>query len=553
MLLGSNLNALLSARKDLPITPSTKMKQLQWDKLPHQQVSKTLWNDEEPEKEHEMLKKLQIDGVWMEMEEDFKAKQLVINLMARQKRAELKSVLDVETKKRVEILIQGVKKLEPEEIARKIQHFDQDLCSQVFLSELKRVLPSPEQVGKLNVYRNSGPEELAELHPSDRLMVKLIQIDRLGPRIEGMLYKCAFEERWSLLDQGARKLSEAGDALLHAKAFKELLSLILLIGNYMNGTGVKGGAFGFRVSSINKLVDTKSVNNTTLLHFLERTVSKHFPDMEEFLEELAKPAEAYRVNLQEVRKGLGDLRDGLKRIREELEEHFARIDQTERFGQQMWNFINKAKIQVDDLVDEVRLADTTFTEVIGYYGEEDNRNMNSSEFYGIFKTFVTSYKKCKADNQTAADERLATAKRKQAAETMRLNREKAMEMSNQGTDALDSLLEKLRNGDTVGTRKNRRARPSAAETRPNAPLSLDLNGNPDDLARDLLARLASSGFEPPATPSSPTFAVSQRRRRRKAPSSIPDADLLSSPLLPPMSEMSSLEDTTIGSEDSSER
>ncbi len=83
MLLGSNLNALLSARKDLPITPSTKMKQLQWDKLPHQQVSKTLWNDEEPEKEHEMLKKLQIDGVWMEMEEDFKAKQLVINLMGK--------------------------------------------------------------------------------------------------------------------------------------------------------------------------------------------------------------------------------------------------------------------------------------------------------------------------------------------------------------------------------------------------------------------------------------------------------------------------------------
>jgi cytokinesis protein len=62
----------------------------------------------------------------------------------------------------------------------------------------------------------------------------------------------------------------------------------------MNGTGAKGGAYGFRVSSINKLVDTKSVNNTTLLHFLERTVSRYFPEMEGFLEELAKPAEAYR-------------------------------------------------------------------------------------------------------------------------------------------------------------------------------------------------------------------------------------------------------------------
>lgn len=57
------------------------MKQLQWDKLPQQQVGKTLWNEDEPQKEQVMLEKLQMDGVWMEMEEDFKAKQLVINLI----------------------------------------------------------------------------------------------------------------------------------------------------------------------------------------------------------------------------------------------------------------------------------------------------------------------------------------------------------------------------------------------------------------------------------------------------------------------------------------
>ncbi len=78
-LLGSNIQNLLSARKDLSITPSTKMKQLQWDKLPMQQAEKTVFK--EPSREDEWVKKLQMDGVWMEMEEDFKAKQLVINLM----------------------------------------------------------------------------------------------------------------------------------------------------------------------------------------------------------------------------------------------------------------------------------------------------------------------------------------------------------------------------------------------------------------------------------------------------------------------------------------
>lgn len=57
------------------------MKQLQWDKLPQQQVAKTVFNDELTEKEREWIKQFQLDGVWTEMEEDFKAKQLVVDLM----------------------------------------------------------------------------------------------------------------------------------------------------------------------------------------------------------------------------------------------------------------------------------------------------------------------------------------------------------------------------------------------------------------------------------------------------------------------------------------
>ena len=43
------------------------MKQLQWDKLPQQQVSKTVFDDELTEKEQEWIKQFQLDGVWNEM------------------------------------------------------------------------------------------------------------------------------------------------------------------------------------------------------------------------------------------------------------------------------------------------------------------------------------------------------------------------------------------------------------------------------------------------------------------------------------------------------
>ena len=57
------------------------------------------------------------------------------------------------------------------------------------------------KVSKLNTYRKAPAEQLAELHPADRLMAQLIEIDRLGPRVESMLYKTAFEESWTMLDE----------------------------------------------------------------------------------------------------------------------------------------------------------------------------------------------------------------------------------------------------------------------------------------------------------------------------------------------------------------
>lgn len=151
------------------------------------------------------------------------------------------------------------------------------------------------------------------------------------------------------------------------------------------------------------------MNNTTLLHFLERTVSKYFPDMEEFLEELNRPSEAYRGtvegrlhnldaklitvldSLQDARKDLANLREGLKKIRQELTDHFANVEPSNQYGTKMWAFLKKATSLLEDLVDDVNAAESTFSEVAQFYGE-DEKNTTSSEFYGIFKTFITSYR-----------------------------------------------------------------------------------------------------------------------------------------------------------------
>jgi cytokinesis protein len=102
------------------------------------------------------------------------------------------------------------------------------------------------------------------------------------------------------------------------------------------------------------------------------------------------------VNLQDIRKSLNELRDGLKQIQLELNKHFdigevANLPADDRYAKKMWRFVGEAEDSLADLLDAVTLAEGTFADVLKYYGEDD-KNVSSAEFYGIFKTFLTSYK-----------------------------------------------------------------------------------------------------------------------------------------------------------------
>ena len=45
----------------------------------------------------------------------------------------------------------------------------------------------------------------------------------------------------------------ACENLRDAKLFRQLLNIILMMGNYLNATNYAGGAFGFKIASINRV------------------------------------------------------------------------------------------------------------------------------------------------------------------------------------------------------------------------------------------------------------------------------------------------------------
>lgn len=56
---------------------------------------------------------------------------------------------------------------------------------------------------------------------------------------------------------GISALTRASKEILHSRNLRQLFEVVLAFGNFMN-KGQRGNAYGFRVSSLNKIADTKS-------------------------------------------------------------------------------------------------------------------------------------------------------------------------------------------------------------------------------------------------------------------------------------------------------
>ena len=131
-------------------------------------------------------------------------------------------------------------------------------------------------------------------------------------------------------------------------------------------------------------------------------------------------------------------------------------------------------------------------------------------------------------NQTIAEQKLALERRRQAHEENRSNRQKEQEAmaGDEHEGALEKLLTDLRNGDTI-SRKARRRRPAPEDQLALLPLNLD-GSTPSNVARDMLARLQSDGFEP--IPSPIVVATQHRRRRRRTERTFDSEEMPGSPL-----------------------
>ncbi|WVQ98293.1 hypothetical protein IAU59_005416 [Kwoniella sp. CBS 9459] len=445
------------SRKDVSLVASKKMKQLQWEKVSKAQLAKTMWGQSENVVEDDLVSKMKAVNLWDEMEDEFKAKEIIYDAVKKRKETELQSVLAPDHRKRIEILMAGstAKSFkDPEKLSEAIANFNSDLCTETFLHELQSVLPNDDDRGKLLTHSADTEAELELLHPADRLMVRLIQLPHLNDRVKGMLFEVRFSQNVDLLVQSLDLLTVACHSLRHAELFRELLNVILTMGNYLNGTNFAGGAFGFKIASINRLVDTKSSGGQNLLHFLEKTVEQHFSHLGGFLDELAKPSEASRVNYADMQATSKQMLDEIRKIRDSLRNNFE--EGIDGYTKKMFRFSANAEEKLQAVRDGIIAADKQLREVQTYYGEgeEMGRPLQSQDFFGIFRTFTSSYRFCRAQNRARAEEAAARERRAAAKATLTPQTTGASTVSR---DLIDGTMQRLKVEGTPRVKRERRA------------------------------------------------------------------------------------------------
>lgn len=151
-------------------------------------------------------------------------------------------------------------------------------------------------------------------------------------RLRSLHYKKKFAASIAELTPRMRAVLEASRQVARSRRLRKLLELVLALGNYVNRGNARGNACGFRLASLNRLVDTKSScsKGTTLLHYLVQILESRFREVLDIEEDMPHVRTAARVSMADLQKEVANLKNGLQDVQREIGKPFTRFSRFSR-------------------------------------------------------------------------------------------------------------------------------------------------------------------------------------------------------------------------------
>uniref|UniRef100_A0A3P9K4S9 Diaphanous-related formin 2 n=1 Tax=Oryzias latipes TaxID=8090 RepID=A0A3P9K4S9_ORYLA len=389
------------------------------------------------------------------------------------KKAKELRILDAKTAQNLSIFL-GSFRLPYEEIRDIVLQVDEERLSESLIQNLIKNLPEQKELNALAELKS----EYEELVESEQFGIVMSSVKLLRPRLNGILFKLTFEEQVSNIRPDIMNVTFACEEVKKSDSFSKFLELVLLVGNYMNAGSRNAQTFGFNISFLCKLRDTKSISHsTTLLHFLAEKCEDSYPEIMRFPDELEHVESASKVSAEILKGSLTSMERHIQRLENDIENFPKTDDEQDKFVDKMSGFSKHAREQYEKLSTMHKNMQKLY-ESIGSYFAFDPHSVSVEDFFGELANFRMLFMEAVKENhkKREVEEKIKRAKlAKEKAEREKQERQQKkkqlIDMNKEGdeTGVMDCLMEALQSG--AAFRDRRKRTPRNGDQSPSSPAS----------------------------------------------------------------------------------
>ncbi|PVF96346.1 FH2-domain-containing protein [Serendipita vermifera] len=384
----------LFKRPGNPSGPVKKLKPFFWTKLAPAKVHSTIWSDVEPSSIELDLTEIE-DIFTVDNSASTKSSRVTLD---GPKSTAVTTLLDITRANNIAIMLSRIK-LSNGEIRQSLLEIDDSKLSTDDLKAISKQLPTQEELGRI---RDFG--DLSKLAKADQYFGELMHIPRLSERLDCLIYRRKLELELAELKPDLDMVRNAGAEVKGSKKLKQVLGVVLAVGNALNGSTFRGGARGFQLEALLKMKETKTAkvgsDCPTLLHYLAKVLMRTDTSLVLFIEDLPHVEPAARVSVQFILSNVNSLYQGLSRVQEELEIAKATPrDPSDHFTQVMGPFLNQMQSTVESLKLSGQMLDSELKDMLFYFAEATDtaEATKPEDFFNLILSFSSALQKAALD------------------------------------------------------------------------------------------------------------------------------------------------------------
>ncbi|XP_012286898.1 uncharacterized protein LOC105703237 isoform X2 [Orussus abietinus] len=415
-------NAKLLPQQETP-TPKTKMKTINWNKIPHHKVigKRNIWSLVADEHQNSPMADLD----WSEMEGLFCQQVPIFSSIASSSGSGGPSS-DTEKRRREHteiVLLDGKRSLNVniflkqfrssnDDVIRLIREGDHGDIGLEKLRGLLKILPEVEEVEKLKNFEG----DKSKLGNAEKFFLQLMQVPNYKLRVECMLLKEEFEANISYLEPSINSMILAGEDLMTNKALQEVLYMVLVAGNFLNSGGYAGNAAGVKLSSLQKLTEIRANKpGMNLIHYVALQAERKRKDLLDFARNMSTLEAATKTTVEQLSNEFNSLDTKIKKIKSQIQLPTTDND----IRTQMSQFLQIAEQEMKELRKDMAELECVRQSLAEFFCEDTN-TFKIEECFRVFHHFCQKFNEAVAENERRRiQEEQVITRRKQREEQLK--------------------------------------------------------------------------------------------------------------------------------------